>query len=140
MGASTAQVPDNVPDSLLNPANSAAADTQATIATGLDSVSINASRSDKIAGLTIAGAAIGAAAVGIPAAVVGAVPGAVIGTGVGAVAGGIIGGVAGTAVPGAGVRPPRPPSAQVWARRPVPQPAPRRSASPRPSSAASQAV
>lgn len=55
VGASIAPVPDDVPDSLLNPANSAAADTEAAIATGLDSVGINASHSDKIAGLTIAG-------------------------------------------------------------------------------------
>lgn|GEM_PF-3570738 len=97
LGAYTTPVPDNVPDNVLDPANTAAADTEAALATGLNSVGINASRSDKIAGLTIAGAAagaaIGAAALGVPAAVVGAVPGAVVGAGIGAVAGGIIGGV-----------------------------------------------
>jgi hypothetical protein len=106
LGAFGTPVPDSVPDTVLTPANTASADTEAAIATGLNSVGINADRSDKIAGLTIAGAAggaaLGAAALGVPAAVVGAVPGAIIGTGVGAVAGGIIGGVAGSAAPGVG--------------------------------------
>ncbi|WP_245718469.1 hypothetical protein [Nocardia miyunensis] len=99
LGAFSTPVPDNVPDTVLGPTNIAAADTEAAIATGLNSVGINAGRSDKIAGLTIAGAAggavLGATAAGVPAAVVGAIPGAVIGAGVGAVAGGLVGGTAG---------------------------------------------
>ncbi|MBY8863622.1 hypothetical protein K7711_44645, partial [Nocardia sp. CA2R105] len=106
LGAFSTTVPDDVPDTVLTPANTAAADTEAAIATGLNSVGINAGRSDKIAGLTIAGAAggaaLGATALGVPAAVVGAIPGAVVGTGVGAVAGGLIGGAAGTPPPGGG--------------------------------------
>ncbi|WP_157186481.1 hypothetical protein, partial [Nocardia jiangxiensis] len=78
LGAFSTTVPDDVPDTVLTPANTAAADTEAAIATGLNSVGINASRSDKIAGLTIAGAAggatLGATALGVPAAVVGAIP------------------------------------------------------------------
>lgn len=106
LGAYTTPVPDDVPNPVLDTVNTGAADTEAAIATGLNSVGINASRSDKIAGLTIAGAAggaaLGAAAAGIPAAVVGAVPGAVIGATVGGIAGGIIGGVVGTPLPGVG--------------------------------------
>ncbi|WP_245998473.1 hypothetical protein [Nocardia pseudobrasiliensis] len=102
VGAFTTAVPDDITDNVLTPVNFAAAETEAAIATGLNSVGINATRSDKIAGLTVAGAAggaaLGAAAAGLPAAAIGAVPGAIIGTGVGAVTGAIIGGIAGAPV------------------------------------------
>ncbi|MEV6770544.1 hypothetical protein AB0N05_18170 [Nocardia sp. NPDC051030] len=105
IGAYTSPVPDSVPENLLGPINGNAAALEAGIATGLNSLGINASRSDKIAGLTIAGAATGAVAgaalAGLPAAAFGAVPGAVIGTGIGAVAGGAIGAIA-TGIPTAG--------------------------------------
>ena len=106
VGTFSTPVPDDVPDAVLTPANIAAADTEATIATGLNSVGVNASRSDKIAGLTIAGAAVGAAVgattLGVPAAVAGAIPGAIAGAGVGALAGGFVGGAAGPAAPAVG--------------------------------------
>ncbi|WP_067546816.1 hypothetical protein [Nocardia crassostreae] len=98
IGAFSTPVGDDVSNDVLNPVNTGAAAIEAGIATGLNSVGINASRSDKIAGLTVAGAVTGAAAgaaiAGVPAAVVGAVPGAVIGAGVGTVAGAVIGGIA----------------------------------------------
>lgn len=98
VGAFTTPVPDDVPDAVLNPVNGGAAAVEAGIATGLNSVGIHASRSDKIAAGTIAGTVIGATAgalaAGIPAAAVGLVPGAVIGTGIGAATGAVIGGIA----------------------------------------------
>ncbi|MEV5648316.1 hypothetical protein AB0L57_08700 [Nocardia sp. NPDC052254] len=97
MGDFNAPAPEQVPDDVLSNLNTTAANTEAAIATGFNSVGINPSRSDKIAGATIAGAAtgavVGAAAAGIPVAVVGGVVGGVIGGTTGIV----------TAVPTAGV-------------------------------------
>ncbi|WP_157574430.1 hypothetical protein [Nocardia jejuensis] len=105
VGAFMTAVGNDVPDAVLGPVNGGAAAIEATIATGLDSVGIDAGRSDKIAGLTLAGAAMGGATgavlAGVPAAMFGAVPGAVIGAGVGALAGGVIGGLV-TAIPTGG--------------------------------------
>ncbi|WP_245663575.1 hypothetical protein [Nocardia inohanensis] len=91
LGDFTSGVPDDVPDNVLTPVNEAAANTEAAIATGFNSIGINPSRSDRIAAGTIAGAAAGAVggalAAGVPMAVMGAVPagvaGAVIGAGIG---------------------------------------------------------
>ncbi|MEU6563519.1 hypothetical protein [Nocardia nova] len=84
MGDFNAPAPEQVPDDVLSNVNTAAANAEASIATGFNSVGINPSRSDKIAGATIAGAAtgavVGAAAAGIPVAVVGGVVGGVVGS------------------------------------------------------------
>ncbi|WP_210749510.1 hypothetical protein [Nocardia vermiculata] len=88
MGDFSTPAPDQLDAETLNTVNTAAANTEAAIATGFNSVGINPSRSDKIAGATIAGAAtgavVGAAAAGIPVAVVGGVVGGAIGTTTGA--------------------------------------------------------
>lgn len=83
MGDFVAPAPDQVPNDVLNDVNTAAAQTEANIATAFNSVGIDPSRSDKIAGGVIAGAAtgavIGAAVTGVPTAVAGGVVGGVIG-------------------------------------------------------------
>ncbi|MCU1646594.1 MAG: hypothetical protein JWN03_6869 [Nocardia sp.] len=100
IGEFVTPAPDELPDEILNPVNDAAAQTEAVISTGLQSVGINPSRSDKIAAATAGGAVLGAAIVGIPSAIGGAVGGGLIGAGVGAGIGAGIGVaiVAGTAV------------------------------------------
>ncbi|WP_157556691.1 hypothetical protein [Nocardia acidivorans] len=100
IGEFVTPAPDEVPDFLLNPVNDGASQTEAAISTGLQSVGINPSRSDKIAAATAGGAVLGAAVVGVPAAIGGAIGGGLIGAGVGAGIGAGIGVaiVAGTAV------------------------------------------
>ncbi|MGW2662204.1 hypothetical protein ACWCW7_14670 [Nocardia tengchongensis] len=91
IGDFTTPAPDDLPDHILNGVNGLAADTEAGLATGLNSIGVNPSRSDKIAAGTLAGAAagagIGAVGAGVPAALAGAAvggtAGAVIGTAVG---------------------------------------------------------
>lgn len=104
MGDFVAPAPDELPDDALDTVNTVAAGTEAAIATGFNSIGIDPSRSDKIAGGTIAGAATGAAvgatAAGVPMAVVGAVPGAVVGAGVGAGVGAAVGTLGVAVAPG----------------------------------------
>ena len=106
MGDFNTPAPEQVSDDVLNNVNTAAANTEAAIATGFNSVGINPNRSDKIAGATIAGvatgAAVGAAVAGIPVAVVGGVVGGALGAGVTApTVAGIPLGIAGGAAIGA---------------------------------------
>ena len=88
LGNFTSPVPTSVPDKVLNTVNVTAANGEAQIATGMNSVGINPNRSDKIAAGAAAGAALGAVVAGVPAAVAGGV------------VGGVIGGVAGAAIGG----------------------------------------
>ena len=88
LGNFTSPVPASVPDSVLNTVNVTAATGEAQLATGMNSVGINPSRSDKIAASTAAGAALGAAVAGVPAAVAGGVVGGVVGGLVGVAVGG----------------------------------------------------
>ncbi|UGT46058.1 hypothetical protein LTV02_33295 [Nocardia yamanashiensis] len=101
LGDFTSAVPDDVPDNVLTPVNEAAANTEAAIATGFNSIGINPSRSDRIAAGTIAGVAAGAVggaiAAGVPMAIAGAVPGGIVGAAVGAGIGSALG-AAGVAV------------------------------------------
>ncbi|GAB2522045.1 hypothetical protein [Nocardia heshunensis] len=91
IGEFSTPAPDQVPDNILDGANGLAANTEAGLATGLNSIGVNPSRSDKIAAGTLGGAAIGAGlgavGAGVPAALVGAAvggtAGAVIGTAIG---------------------------------------------------------
>lgn len=102
LGDFTTPAPDEVPDNILDSANTLAANTEAGLATGLNAIGVNPSRSDKIAAGTLGGAAIGAGigavGAGVPAALVGAAGGAIIGAGVGALTGAAIGAVGGIAV------------------------------------------
>ncbi|MGX1808622.1 hypothetical protein ACWIGI_23125 [Nocardia sp. NPDC055321] len=85
------EVPDEVPDDILNPVNDVAAGFEAAVATHGKSIGIDPSRSDKIAAATAAGALggglVGAATLGVPAAVAGGAVGALAGAGIGAVVG-----------------------------------------------------
>ncbi|MGW4356527.1 hypothetical protein ACWELJ_31020 [Nocardia sp. NPDC004582] len=91
IGDFTTPAPDELPDNILDGVNGVAAGAEAGLATGLNSIGVNPTRSDKIAAGTLGGAAIGAgsgaAGAGIPAALAGAAvggtAGAVIGTAVG---------------------------------------------------------
>lgn len=119
LGDYTQPVPDTVPDHLLDPVNTTAANIEAAISTGGRSIGIDPGRADKIAAGIVAGAALGAVGAGVPAAIVGGVAGAAAGTFIGTVAstpvwitnpviaitvggtvGGVIGGVAGAAAVG----------------------------------------
>ncbi|WP_433563646.1 hypothetical protein ACQP1O_41120 [Nocardia sp. CA-151230] len=95
IGDFTTPAPDQLPDNILDTVNGAAADTEAGLATGLNSIGVNPTRSDKIAAGTLGGAAIGtvggALAAGAPMAVVGGVPGAAVGALVGLGAGAAVG-------------------------------------------------
>ncbi|MGW4368093.1 insoluble domain protein [Nocardia takedensis] len=75
--------------------NDFSAGVEAQVATALDSVGIPAGRSDRVSGATLAGAgiggAVGAVALGAPAAAAGAVAGGLIGGTVGGIAGAALG-------------------------------------------------
>ncbi|MGV9837276.1 hypothetical protein ACWDUL_24225 [Nocardia niigatensis] len=102
IGDFSTPAPDQLPDNVLDTVNGVAAGTEAGLATGLNSIGVNPSRSDRIAAGTLGGAAIGAglgaAGAGIPLAVAGGAGGAVIGAGIGAAAGIALGSVGGIAV------------------------------------------
>ncbi|MET8428168.1 hypothetical protein [Nocardia sp. NPDC004860] len=91
IGDFSTPAPDQLPDTIVDTVNGAAADTEAGLATGLNSIGVNPSRSDKIAAGTLGGAAIGggigALGAGVPAALLGAAVGGAIGAGVGAAVG-----------------------------------------------------
>ncbi|WP_162958093.1 hypothetical protein [Nocardia yunnanensis] len=95
IGEFSTPAPDQVPDDVLDTANGLAANTEAGLATGLNSIGVNPSRSDKIAAGTLGGAAIGAGlgavGAGVPAAVIGGAIGAGVGAGIGALTGAAIG-------------------------------------------------
>ncbi|WP_433592107.1 hypothetical protein [Nocardia sp. CA-145437] len=100
IGDFTTPAPDELPDTVVNGVNGVAADAEASLATGLNSIGVSPTRSDKIAAGTLAGAAAGATggavALGVPAAVAGGVPGAaagaLIGLGAGAAVGTVVAG------------------------------------------------
>ncbi|MTE14857.1 hypothetical protein [Nocardia aurantiaca] len=102
IGDFSTPAPDQLPDSVLDAVNGVAADTEAGLATGLDSIGVNPSRSDKIAAGTLGGAAIGAGIgaglAGVPMAALGGAGGMLIGAGIGAVTGVTIGAVGGVAI------------------------------------------
>ncbi|MEU6584567.1 hypothetical protein [Nocardia sp. NPDC046763] len=91
IGDFTTPAPDQLPDNILDTVNGVAADTEASLATGLNSIGVNPSRSDKIAAGTLGGAAIGggigAVGAGVPTALAGGAVGGAIGVGVGAAIG-----------------------------------------------------
>ncbi|MEV0104226.1 hypothetical protein AB0H68_34595, partial [Nocardia sp. NPDC050789] len=60
IGDFTTPAPDELPDHILNGVNGVAADAEAGLATGLNSIGVNPTRSDKIAAGALGGAAIGA--------------------------------------------------------------------------------
>ncbi|WP_157184035.1 hypothetical protein [Nocardia takedensis] len=94
VGQWSAPRPDWLPPECAEAINDAAAQAEAQVATALDSIGIEAGRSDRVAGATLAGAGIGGAA----GAVVAGVPAAAAGAVVGGLVGGTIGGIAGAAV------------------------------------------
>ncbi|MFE3260551.1 hypothetical protein [Nocardia sp. NPDC059229] len=104
IGEFTAPAPEQLPDTILDTVNGAAADTEAGLATGLNSIGVNPSRSDKIAAGTLGGAAIGAGAgavgAGVPAALLGGAVGGTIGAGVGAAVGFGLGSAGAVVAPG----------------------------------------
>lgn len=59
IGDFTAPAPDQLPDPALDTVNGVAANTEAALATGLNSIGVNPSRSDKIAAGTLGGGIIG---------------------------------------------------------------------------------
>lgn len=87
--------PDWVPAEYADAINDVAAGAEAQVATALDSIGIPAGRSDRVSGATLAGAgiggAVGAVALGAPAAVAGAVVGGLVGGTVGGIAGAALG-------------------------------------------------
>lgn len=87
--------PDWVPPEYADAINDTAAGAEAQVATALDSIGIPAGRSDRVSGATLAGAgiggAVGAVALGAPAAVAGAVVGGLVGGTVGGIAGAALG-------------------------------------------------
>ena len=87
--------PDWVPPEYADAINDTAAGAEAQVATVLDSIGIPAGRSDRVSGATLAGAgiggAVGAVALGAPAAVAGAVVGGLVGGTVGGIAGAALG-------------------------------------------------
>ncbi|MET9492582.1 hypothetical protein [Nocardia sp. NPDC006630] len=103
LGNFTTTAPDQLPDNILNPVNTTAATAEAAIATGFNSIGINPTRSDRIAGGTLAGVAAGATGgaliAGVPAAIMGAVPGAIVGAAIGAGIGAGLGAIGATVLP-----------------------------------------
>lgn len=94
VGQWSAPRPDWLPPECAEAINGIAAQAEAQVATALDSIGIEAGRSDRVAGATLAGAGIGGAA----GAVVAGAPAAAAGAVVGGLVGGTIGGIAGAAV------------------------------------------
>ncbi len=104
IGDFTTPAPDDLPDHILNGVNGLAADTEAGLATGLNSIGVNPSRSDKIAAGTLAGAAagagIGAVGAGVPAALAGAAVGGAAGAAIGTAVGFGLGSASAVVMPG----------------------------------------
>lgn len=104
IGDFTTSAPDELPDTVLNGVNGVAADAEARLATGLNSIGVNPTRSDKIAAGTLGGAAIGAgvgaAGAGVPAALAGAAAGGLAGAAVGTAVGAGLGVAAVVVAPG----------------------------------------
>ncbi|MFD7843935.1 hypothetical protein ACFV4K_13510 [Nocardia sp. NPDC059764] len=96
--------PDELPDNILNGVNGVAADAEAGLATGLNSIGVNPTRSDKIAAGALGGAAIGAGlgavGAGVPAAVVGAAAGGLAGAAIGTAVGAGLGATSVVVMPG----------------------------------------
>lgn len=103
IGDFTAPAPDQLPDPALDTVNGVAANTEAALATGLNSIGVNPSRSDKIAAGTlgggIIGAGLGAAAAGIPVALAGGIAGGLVGAAVGTAIGFGLGTISATVLP-----------------------------------------
>ncbi|MFD6352537.1 hypothetical protein [Nocardia tengchongensis] len=104
IGDFTTPAPDDLPDNILDGVNGLAADTEAGLATGLNSIGVNPSRSDKIAAGTLAGAAagagIGAVGAGVPAALAGAAVGGTAGAAIGTAVGFGLGSASAVVTPG----------------------------------------
>ncbi|GAB3212337.1 hypothetical protein [Nocardia tengchongensis] len=104
IGDFTTPAPDDLPDNVLDGVNGLAADTEAGLATGLNSIGVNPSRSDKIAAGTLAGAAagagIGAVGAGVPAALAGAAVGGTAGAAIGTAVGFGLGAASAAVAPG----------------------------------------
>ncbi|WP_433669087.1 hypothetical protein ACQP06_33875 [Nocardia sp. CA-136227] len=104
IGDFTTPAPDELPDNILNGVNGVAADAEAGLATGLNSIGVNPTRSDKIAAGALGGAAIGAGlgavGAGVPAAVAGAAAGGLAGAAIGTAVGAGLGAAAVVVMPG----------------------------------------
>lgn len=83
LGDFTSTVPDEIPDDLLGTVNTNAANLEAAIATGGQSIGLEPGRADKVAAGVVGGAVVGGLAVGIPAAIAGAAVGGAVGAGIG---------------------------------------------------------
>lgn len=91
--------PDWLPPECADTINDAAAGAEAQLATALDSIGIEAGRSDRVGGATLAGAGIGGAAGAVIAGAPVAAAGAVVGGLIGGTIGGIAGAALGTVIP-----------------------------------------
>ncbi|MEU1430549.1 hypothetical protein ABZ412_26085 [Nocardia sp. NPDC005746] len=104
IGDFTTPAPDELPETVLDGVNGVAADAEASLATGLNSIGVSPTRSDKIAAGTLGGAAIGAGAgavgAGVPAALVGAAMGGTAGAAIGTAIGFGLGSAAAVVMPG----------------------------------------